>query len=102
LGGHSFLFLNVSINKKRFFFSEVVTYEKIVISRRSSMKLMIFITPPLFEPPKGKTYHTSLMPSRQVFDGAFFGCNATKREAGEEMHLSRLLIVSSGPFSPVY
>jgi hypothetical protein len=64
------------------------------------MKLIIFISPPLFEPSKGKTYHTCLMPSRQVFDGAFFGCNATKREAGEEMHLSRLLIVSSGPFSP--
>jgi len=35
-GGHSFNFLNVSIDKKPFFFSEVVTYKK-----------------PLREPPTG-------------------------------------------------
>jgi len=29
LGGHSFVFLNVSINKKPFFFSEVVNFNNI-------------------------------------------------------------------------
>jgi hypothetical protein len=28
-GGHSFVFLNISINKKPIFFSEVVTYKKL-------------------------------------------------------------------------
>jgi hypothetical protein len=27
-GGHSFVFLNISINKKPFYLSQVVTYEK--------------------------------------------------------------------------